>query len=210
MRDVLALPLAMDDIGRDDDLTREGDIGSDGSGRDDMPLVEAARRDTAAFGALYERYRDRVYWYLLTRTRDPEDAADLLQQVFLRAFDAFPRYRPRKGPFAGWLFAIARNAAINFHHRQRATVAWDLVPEALRTPLVDDLEAGVLRREAVAQLRTAFATLDEDKRELLVLRFVAGLTAAEIAAVIGKGEAATKKSLSRTMQTLKERYHETP
>jgi len=181
-----------------------------GERRDDADLAATAHDDPTAFGSLYERYRDRIYWYLLTRTRDAEDAADLLQQVFLRAYDALPRFHPHTGPFVAWLFAIARNAAINFHRDRRATVAWDLVPEVLRGAATDEPEAAALHREDLDRLRTLFGTLDPDKRELLVLRFVAGLTAAEIAAVIGKSEAATKKQLARTMQTLKEHYRDTP
>jgi RNA polymerase sigma-70 factor (ECF subfamily) len=176
---------------------------------DDAALVEEAQANSEAFALLYERYRDRVYWYLRTRTGNPEDAADLLQQVFLQAFAGLPRYRPRKGPFVGWLFAIARNTAINFHNRRRSTVAWDLVPEALR-PNELGPEISVMHREDLARLQTVFDALDPDKRELLVLRFVVGLTAREIAVAIGAGEAATKKRLTRTLTMLKEQYHDNP
>ena len=59
-------------------------------------LVRAAQEDLTAFAPLYERYRDRIYAYLRTRTRSAEDAADLTQQVFLQALDALPRYRPQR------------------------------------------------------------------------------------------------------------------
>lgn len=191
MRDVLAAPISF----------------AMGAVPDDSALVREARENPIAFGALYERYRDRIYWYLRTRTGNPEDAADLLQQVFLRALDSLPQFRPQKGPFVGWLFAIARNTAINFNQRNRPTVTWDLVPEALRA---DDHEpeSTVLHREDLIRLRALFDTLDPDKRELLVLRFVAGLTAREIGVTIGASEAATKKRLARTLQTLKEHYHD--
>jgi RNA polymerase sigma-70 factor, ECF subfamily len=170
-------------------------------------LVVAAREDPAAFGLLYQRYRDRIYWYLQTRTGSPEDAADLVQQVFLRALSALAQYQPRKGPFAAWLFGIARNLAATHHRRLRPTVTWDLVPEAFRVD-GSDTEAEVLRREDLTRLRTLFYALDANRRELLVLRFVAGLTTPEIAVVIGKSPAATKKQMSRTLHSLKEHYRE--
>ena len=173
--------------------------------------VQAAQQDPAAFAPLYRRYQDRVYMYMRTRTGSDEDAADLTQQVFLRALDSLSQYRPRRGSFAAWLFRIARNAAIDWHRRQRKTVTWDVLPEALQPVADHDLEAGMLRREAAARLRTLFAELDADKQEILVLRFAAQLTIAEIAAIIGKSKAATQKMLLRTIQGLQESYHdETP
>jgi len=174
---------------------------------DESELIRAARADPGAFQAIYERYADRVYRYLLTRSRSPDDAADLLQQVFLRAMDALSQYRPEKGPFVAWLFGIARNAATDFQRRSRPTVSWDMVPESFLAGRTD-LEAEVLRRDDLARLAALVGTLDPARRELLVLRFVAGLTVPEIAAVIGKREAATKKQILRTLQSLKERYHD--
>jgi RNA polymerase sigma-70 factor (ECF subfamily) len=186
-------------------LPLEGDCASVG---DDAAQVQAAQGDPAAFAPLYRRYQDRVYRYLRTRTGQDEDAADLTQQVFLRALDSLSQYRPRRGSFAAWLFRIARNVATDWHRRQRRTVTWDLVPEALQPVADHDLEAGLLRREAVARLRALFDELDANKQEVLVLRFAAQLTIAEIAATIGKSEAATQKILLRTIQTLQESYHD--
>ncbi len=181
-------------LGRDDD-----------TGADEAALITAARGAPAAFGILHQRYHARVYRYLRARTESPEDAADLTQQVFLQAFDALPRYRERGLPFAAWLFRIARNAATDFHRRRRQTVAWDHLPEALH-PAAQGPEGTVLRREALARLRDLLATLPADKRELLALRFVAGLSQREIAAVVGKSEDAVQKGLTRLLHSLKERY----
>ncbi len=174
---------------------------------EDDTLVRAARANPAAFGPLYGRYLDRVYAYLRARTSDEAEAADLTQQVFLRALDALPRYRGADGAFAAWLFRIARNAATDAHRRRRDTVAWDLVPEALHPRSEHDLDAPIERAEAIARLRVLVAALDAQTRELLALRFAARLTVAHIATVVGASEAATQKRLSRAIQTLKEQYH---
>ncbi len=175
---------------------------------DDAALVRAAQDDPAAFGQLYQVHRDRVYWYLLARTGNAEDAADLTQQVFLKALDALPQYRPQRGPFVAWLFGIARNAATNFQRRSVPTVAWDYPTGEIRPIMAQDLEDAVLRRESLDQLRRLCAALDPAKQELLALRFVAGLTSAEIGAVIGASEAAAKKRLTRILQSLKEQYRD--
>lgn len=177
-------------------------------GPDDVALVHAARVDPAAFAALYERYRDRVYWYLRTRTASGEDAADLLQQVFLQALDRIDQYKVRKGPFVAWLFGIARHAASNHNRRRRPTVSWDLVPEVLRPISDDDPESEALHNESLARLSDIFASLDREQRELLVLRYLVGLSFAEMGAVIGKNEAATRQQVRRLLRTLKEHYRE--
>ena len=173
------------------------------------PELARGNGDSATFGLLYERHRDQIYWYLRTRTTSDDDAADLVQQTFLRAFDAFGQYQPRKGPVVAWLFGIARNLASNFHRSRRPTIAWDLIPDVLRSA-EEDPESAVVRREDLSRLSAAFRQLPPDKRELIVLRFVGGLTGSEIAAVIGKSEAASKKQLSRTVHRLKEFYDDNP
>ncbi len=175
---------------------------------DEAALVQAAQRHPAAFGPLYDCYVDRIYAYLWARTSSTEDAADLTQHVFVQALDALPRYRTGRVPFAAWIFRIARNAATDWRRRQRATVAWDLVPDALHPHAPDDLEAGVLRRESLIRLRALLAALDAETREALILRFTAGLTLAEVGAVIGKSEEATRKKIARALHALKEQYHD--
>jgi len=179
-----------------------------GALNDEAALIHDARQHPAAFGPLYDRYVDRIYAYLWARTSSAEDAADLTQHVFTQALDALPRYRAGRVPFAAWLFRIARNAATDWRRRQRATVAWDLVPDALHPRAPDDLEAGVLRREALTHLRALLAALDAETRDALILRFTAGLTLAEVGAVIGKSEEATRKKIARALHALKEQYHD--
>ncbi len=175
---------------------------------DEAALIAAAQADPSAFDALYRRYLARVYRYMRAHVGSDDEAADLTQQAFLKALDALPRYRLRGPPFAAWLFQIARHVAADAHRRRRPTVAWETLPEALHPLDEQEPEAAVLRLEALAQLATLLARLDAPKRELLALRFAAGLTAPEIAKVVGKSPAAVKKQLSRTIQMLKEYYRE--
>ncbi|HEU4793423.1 MAG TPA: sigma-70 family RNA polymerase sigma factor [Nitrolancea sp.] len=118
-----------------------------------------------------------------------------------------PSYRNRGVPFAAWLFRIARNVAIDHARRKRITLTWDLLPEALH-PTNTTPESVVLREEASEPLRVLLSQMDTGKRELLALRFAAGLTSREISAVVGKSEAAVKKQLTRILQTIKEQYGE--
>ena len=167
-------------------------------------LVRQAREDPAFFTPLYERYRDRIYWYLRARVSTDEDAADLTQQVFLQALERLHQYQGR-GAFAAWLFSIARHAAVNSHRRPRS-VEWDYLPPAHQAMETDPTEAEVLQRERAVRITQLLAALPLQKRELLVLRFVSDLTIPDIAAVLGKSPEATRKELRRTLHTLQERY----
>jgi RNA polymerase sigma-70 factor (ECF subfamily) len=189
-------------------IPREEDAPPREAGPEEAALVRAAQENAAAFGPLYERYRDRIYAYLRTRTREAEDAADLTQQVFLQALAALPRYRVGRVPFAAWLVRIAHNTAATYHKRHRQTVPWDLLPEALHPQAGEELEAHAARREALDRLETVLRACPPATREILALHFAARLTVAETAAVVGKSEAAVKKQLSRTIRTLKEQYHD--
>jgi RNA polymerase sigma-70 factor (ECF subfamily) len=180
----------------------------DRAGREDADLARQALDDPAAFAELYQRYRTRIYWYLRARTSSDEDAADLTQQVFVAVLDRLRQYRERKGSFATWLFTIARNAATDFHRRRRSTTDWDGLPAALQPTDDRDMAADVIRREAIARLHELVATLPSDKRELLVLRYAADLSVAEIAAIIGKSPHATRKQLTRLLQSLEDHYHD--
>jgi len=170
---------------------------------EEAALIRAAQADPAAFGALYQRYFARVYWYLRARTPTAEDAGDLAQQVFLHALEALPRYRERGLPFAAWLFRIARNSASNFGRRQRPALSWEQLPVA-SADAAPDPETQALRNDDLRRLEALLATLSSEKRDYLALRFAAGLSIPEIAAVVGKREAAVRKQITRTLHALKE------
>ena len=183
-------------------------VGSDQANEDaqayEQSLVETAKHDTAAFATLYQHYFARVYRYLRMRVQQEEDAADLTQQVFLQVLDALPHYQSRGAPFAAWLFTIARHVLADRFRRRPATLSLEASGDLVAD---QELEDNVLRRETHEQLSKLLATLDPAARDLLALRFAAGLSAPEIAAVMGKRPDAVRKQLSRLLQTLKEQYH---
>ncbi|HVA89425.1 MAG TPA: sigma-70 family RNA polymerase sigma factor [Chloroflexota bacterium] len=179
-----------------------------GRGLDEAALVQRARDDPAAFEALYRQYRDRIYWYLRARTQGEEDAADLTQQVFVHALGALRQYHKRKGSVAAWLFGIARHAATDLHRRRRISIDWDHLPAALHPDDGSDIEADAVRRESLTYLARLLAALPKDKRDILALRFAGGLTIPEIATIVGKSAEATRKQLTRTLQSLEEQYHD--
>ena len=174
---------------------------------DESAWITAARSDPAAFEPLYLRYRTRLYRYLRLRLPSDEDAADVTQQVFLIALDSLPKYQQRGLPFAAWLFRIAHHVASNLTRRQHPTVPWDALPEALVLLEEPGPEAWAMQQERLSQLRSWLRRLSAEKRELLALRFAAGLTVPQIAGMLDKNPDAVKKQLSRLLQSYREHYH---
>lgn len=174
---------------------------------DEIALIQAAKANPKNFAALYRHYLPQVYRYLRVRVKREEDVEDLTQQIFLKAFDSFSRYQEGKAPFAAWLFSIASHTVTDALRRQRTLVPLDGIPEGLLPFAQDDPEALMLQQERVERLRNILRTLDTEKRELIALRFAAGLNATEIAAITGKRTEAVRKQLSRLLHTLKEHYH---
>lgn len=174
----------------------------------EQALVEQAKISPPAFAVLYERYVMYVYHYLRTRVEADEDAKDLTQQVFLKAFAALPRYRARGIPFKAWLFQIASHLATDTYRRREKHITWDLLPEAMHAFSEQNPETMLIKQEAQTRLRQLLLDLSTYNRELLALRFAAQLSSTEIAKVVGKSPAAVKKQLSRLLQTLKEAFYE--
>ena len=151
------------------------------------PRVALARAgDDGAFASLYDEYSPRLYRFLLLRVQEPADAEDLLQRVFLKVIEALPAFEDRGLPFGAWLFRIARNAAIDFERSHRSTAPLDaLVDRPVETPGPEVLAEQSLAR---ARVREALALLTAEQRDVVVYRFIGGLTPAEIGRLMGKRE----------------------
>ena len=172
---------------------------------DDAVLVRAARHDLVAFAALYRRYVTPIYRYLYSRVGNAADAEDLTAQTFVAALEGLPGYRER-GNFAAWLFTIAHNKAADHHRQQHPQLPLD---EALDSPRHGENPlASMMRKEALQRLSTLVAGLEEDKQELLRLRFAGSLTYAQVAQVVGSSEGGVKMAVRRLLRRLEAEWEE--
>ncbi|GHO98264.1 hypothetical protein KSF_083120 [Reticulibacter mediterranei] len=156
------------------------------------------------FEILYDRYHMQIYRYLYTHLKNEQDTADLLQHVFLQAWKHAQSYDPRRGSIATWLLSIARNRLIDFYRVSHSSLSWETIPDI--TSMEQNPEVRVISQETIAQVRKMLEALHQTEQELLALRFAARLSSAEIAPLIGKSEAATKKQLTRLLHRLQEQY----
>jgi RNA polymerase sigma-70 factor (ECF subfamily) len=155
------------------------------------------------FESLYRSSRDDIYAYVMTLLRDPAAAEDVTALAFERAYRRRRSFDRNRGEERGWLFGIARNAALDELRRRKRVATLAVDPEDLHPDLPADRgdeDEVVLRRTAV---RTALEGLSARDRELIALKFHAGLTNAELAKVLGVSESNAGTMLHRTVQKLR-------
>jgi len=164
-------------------------------------LVQAAvEGDAQAFADLYEHHLDRIFHYFYYRLGHPQDAEDLTERVFLKAWQAIGSYDARGAPFSAWLYRIAHNLLIDHRRVQHPTEPLDEAFE-IADEAADIAELAAKRGEA-RELAEAIAQLAPMEQSVLVLRFIEKLDHRTVAGIIGKGEAATRSIQSRALARL--------
>jgi RNA polymerase sigma factor (sigma-70 family) len=165
------------------------------------PAREAPAEADLAFEKLYRSSRGDVYAYVAGLLRDRSAAEEVTAAVFERAFRKRRHFDARRGSARAWVFGIARNAALDELRRSRRRAELLADPADVLSPTPDALaEQGARRATVVA----ALARLEPRERELVALKFFAGLANAEIAAVLGINESNAGTKLHRVLTKLRE------
>lgn len=177
---------------------------------DDQPLIEACRAgQTQAFGELVRRYQDRLYPTILRLTGCAEDAHDLLQDAFLRAFQKLGRFHGDSS-FYTWLYRIAVNLALSSRRRRRTTLRLsgtgrDGPIDPPDDPEQSDPTLPLERAERSAIIQQALNALAPDHRAVVVLKEFDGLRYEEVAAVLGIPVGTVRSRLHRARCELREK-----
>jgi len=166
-----------------------------------MTAPTPTRTSTLDFEALYRAARDDVYAYVATLLRDRAAAEDVTAAAFERAYRKQRLFSASRGSERAWLFGIARNAALDELRRRKRAAALTAEPADVHAALPEDDAELALRRTAV---RAALATLDPREREVVALKFHAGLSNAELATVLGVSVSNAGTQLHRAMTKLRE------
>jgi RNA polymerase sigma-70 factor (ECF subfamily) len=175
----------------------------------DTTLAGLKRGDSGALEAVMSHYQHRLYRFLIRLTQDPATAEDLFQQTWLRVIEKIGRYDARHH-FTPWLFAVARNLAIDYL-RKRREISLEVSPEFGLSPIerltaagADPLEQ-LLEFERGAMLAAAIANLPLIHREVLTLRFEEDMKLEQISEVSGVPLSTVKSRLLRAMESLRGR-----
>jgi RNA polymerase sigma-70 factor, ECF subfamily len=169
-------------------------------------LEAASERTGLAFDELYRDSRDDVYAYAAGLLRDRSAAEDVTATAFERAYRNRGRFDPSRGSARAWLFGIVRNAALDELRRRGKQAALAVEPIDLASPVAVH---AVEQSERRLMLTKALETLGARERELVALKFFAGLTNAEIARVLGISESNAGTKLHRVLSKLREACHAT-
>ncbi|CAI08685.1 RNA polymerase sigma factor [Aromatoleum aromaticum] len=172
--------------------------------RDNAFIVLARAGDTRAFGEIVRRHQDRVFSFILRLTGTRDEAMDLTQEVFMKAWQALPEWRP-EARFSTWLLQIARNLSIDMLRRRQAVQFAPLDDELDIADAAMGPEACYAARQHDAQLARALQRIPTEHREILLLREVEDLTYSDIAQTLGIRPGTVKSRLARARAALLER-----
>ncbi len=124
---------------------------------------------------LYEEYHDKVFGYIFNHTSHKEDAEDLTNDVFLKAFRSLNSFDESKASVSTWIFTIMRNTLTD--HFRRGHISEELDEGFVSS---DDIEGSYLRKETLEELADALKELPQEQRDIIILKYYDGLTLTEI------------------------------
>jgi len=185
---------------------------------DDSVLVERCRRgDSSAMERLILKYQNRLFNAILRICANPEDAAELTQETFVKIIEGIDRFQG-KSSFYTWAFRIAMNLAIN-HCQRRSRIGFrsldsdesevsegaaQLLKDLLRNESAPDPAGVAQNRELCEMVTSALLELDETHRTVMVLRDIEGMNYAQIAQVLDVELGTVRSRLSRARSSFKE------
>lgn len=167
-----------------------------------------AAGDRSAFRRLYDQHSPRLYAVALRITRQSPLAADAVHDAFLQVWRNAARFDPARGNAEAWMLSLVRYRALDITRRRTREVSDDDMPE-LEDPDPDPLARLQSTRDAQA-LHRCLETLEPDRRKLIIMAFVEGLSHAELAARISAPLGSVKSWIRRSLLSLRsclERAH---
>ena len=162
----------------------------------------ASRHDQEAFAALYNAYVEKIYKYLYYKVGSIQDAEDLCEQVFLKAWEAIGRYTWCGYPFSSWLYRLAHNLVVDHYRTRRETVPLHDLIFTGNEPSDPGPAEALSRTLDGAELAEAIGQLTSDQRQVIALKFIEGYENAEIAGMLSKKEGAIRALQYRALRSL--------
>ena len=168
----------------------------------DSLVSQAAGGDTEAFGQLYDIFADRIYRHIYYRTSSVEDARDMTQEVFVRAWKNISRYRKTNTPFLGWLFTISHNLVIDYY---RARKDYTYINDEITMDDPDKSPEKMLEARFTQQeIRQAILKLPYEQQQVILMSFIEGFDYSEIATALSKSEGNIRVIVHRALKKMRD------
>ena len=168
--------------------------------RDERLLLERARKyDPEALGEIHDGYSEKIYCYIYRYLGEARLAEDLTAEVFLKLLEAIKASKGPRTHLSAWLYRVAHNLVVD-HFRRPQGESLPLEEELVAAP--ENVTVAVEKKLAQQQLRAAISHLTSDQQQVIVLKFVEGLSNAEVGQVLGKTEGAVKSLQHRALAAL--------
>jgi RNA polymerase sigma-70 factor, ECF subfamily len=168
-------------------------------------ILERSKKDTKAFGELYEKYYDRIFRFLYRQTDDEDLTADLCSQTFLSALKNVDRYQFRGVPFSAWLYKIASNE-VNKHYRKKKQVKVFSIEEIRVRELMEHANEG-WDEELIQRMLIYLKELPTEMLQVLELRFFEDKDFKEIAFILDITESGAKMRTYRAIDRLRKFFN---
>ncbi len=170
---------------------------------DDLTVIERVLQgEEEAYSQIVDKYKHKIYAFLLRMINEPQDAQELAQEVFIKAFFHLNQYSPSCN-FSAWLYRIAYNHCLD-ELRRRKKRRWISLLQAPLT-VQQTPETIYLAKEQVNELSKVISTLPEDYRTVIFLRYTEQLTFQEISEVLEISVNTVRVRLHRAQKKLRER-----
>ena len=181
---------------------------------DEKKLIERAKRNSEAFGELYDKYYSQIFGYTLKRVANLEIARDITSETFLRALKNLWQFRWQNVPFSCWLYRLANNEIANYFRKHKGgLVSLEKIPEPMSNsdPHEEFIEAEeeLKKHKDFLRAQEKISKLDFKYQEVITLRFFEKKQIKEIAKSLGKSEGTIKSLLHRGLKKLRCEFSET-
>jgi len=169
--------------------------------QEDLLLERAQQFDPKALAKIFDAYYARIHGYIYRRIGSPSLAEDMAGEVFLRLLEAIKTQRGPRTNLLAWLYRVAHNLIVDHYRRQSKAATQSLEDWLVSVP--DNLSDGVDLALTQEQLRIAVGRLTLDQQQVIVLKFVEGLSNAQVGMILGKPEGAIKSLQHRALAALR-------
>ncbi|MEI6221722.1 MAG: RNA polymerase sigma factor [bacterium] len=169
----------------------------------EQQLIEEAKVNPEQFGVLYERYVDKIYSYVFHRINNAEVAQDIVAQTFFKVLEHLPRFQWKGYSISSWIYKIATNEIYQFYRNEKKVQIVDITEVAHLIAEKKDPHQFAALAEQEECVSEFLKKLPQRQQEVLVLRFIEGLSNQDIARVFERNEGAVRQLIFRALANLR-------